>query len=118
EVSQLATSSKVASATQAATATYATGGKLIISVGDKDHELVIADGASLTDIRDAINERLSGGVGITANIITDGQGGSRLVLASETTGAGTDISVTGENDLARLNIDGGVANGAASVTTG
>lgn len=104
EVTQLATASKVASSAQTSS-TYAQGGKLTISVGSNTHALNIADGASLTDIRNAINEQL-GSAGISANIITDGQGGSRLVLASETTGAGTDISVEGEGDLAALNITG------------
>ena len=120
EVTQLATASKVASSAQTST-TYAQGGKLTISVGSNTHELNIADGASLTDIRNAINEQL-GSAGISANIITDGQGGSRLVLASETTGAGTDISVEGEGDLAALNItgtdalDGSDANSAGYIT--
>lgn len=123
EVTQLATASKVASSAQTSS-TYAQGGKLTISVGSDSsnaHELNIADGASLTDIRNAINERL-GSAGISANIITDGQGGSRLVLASETTGAGTDISVEGEGDLAALDItgtdalDGSDANSAGYIT--
>ena len=120
EVTQLATASKVASATQAST-TYATGGKLTVSVGSNDYSVSIDDGASLTDVRNAINDQLSG-AGISANIISDGNGGSRLVLASETTGAGTDISVVGENDLSALNIvgtdalDGAVPGSAGYIT--
>jgi flagellar hook-associated protein 2 len=104
EVTSLATASKVASAVQSP-ATYAAGGKLTISLGSTDYNLSIADGASLNDVRNAINDQL-GSSGISANIITDGSGGSRLVLSSEVTGTGTDISVTGENALAALNIVG------------
>ena len=104
EVLGLATASKVASAVQGDTS-YASAGKLTISVGSNDYNVNIADGARLADIRNAINEQLSG-AGISANILSDGSNGSRLVLASETTGTGTDISVVGENDLAALNIVG------------
>lgn len=117
EVTQLATASKVASAVQNST-TYASGGELTIRLGGTSHLLNIAENASLSDIRDAINKQLGSVPGISANILTDGSGGSRLVLSSEVTGAGTDISVSGEGDLARLNIDGSVANGAASVSSG
>lgn len=116
EVTQLATASKVASAIQSST-TYASGGKLTIKIGDNEHELSVAEGASLTDIRNAINDKLSGSAGISANIVTDGQGGSRLVLSSETTGEGADISVIGEGDLARLNISGSQQNGTTSNVT-
>lgn len=107
EVLGMATASKVASAVQGST-TYATAGKLTVSVGSNNYSVNIADGASLKDIRNAINDQLSG-AGISANIVSDGSGGSRLVLASETTGSGTDITVVGENDLAALNIDGTAA---------
>ena len=108
KVNNLATSSKVASAVQASTQ-FAQGGKLTISVGTATpYNVQIADNASLSDIRDAINGQL-GSNGISANIIQDSQG-SRLVLSSEVTGAGTDITVVGENSLARLNI-GGAASG-------
>lgn len=108
KVNNLATSSKVASAVQTSTQ-FAQGGKLTISVGAATpYNVQIADNASLSDIRDAINGQL-GSNGISANIIQDSQG-SRLVLSSEVTGAGTDITVVGENSLARLNI-GGAASG-------
>lgn len=120
EVTSLATASKVASAVQTSS-TYAAGGKLTISLGSTPYEVSIADGASLDDVRKAINSQL-GSSGISANILTDGSGGSRLVLSSEVTGAGTDISVTGENDLAALNIvgttalDGSDKNSAGYIT--
>lgn len=108
EVTQLASASKVASKVQTST-TYAQGGTLAVTVGSgSPYSVIIADGASLTDIRNAINEKLSS-AGISANIVTDGSGGSRLVLSSETTGTGADISVSGENSLAELNISGGTA---------
>lgn len=114
KVNNLATSSKVASAVQASTQ-FAQGGKLTISVGTATpYNVQIADNASLSDIRDAINGQL-GSNGISANIIQDSQG-SRLVLSSEVTGAGTDITVVGENSLARLNI-GGAASGLTQTTS-
>jgi flagellar hook-associated protein 2 len=114
KVNNLATSSKVASAVQASTQ-FAQGGKLTISVGTATpYNVQIADNASLSDIRDAINGQL-GSNGISANIIQDSQG-SRLVLSSEVTGAGTDITVVGEKSLARLNI-GGAASGLTQTTS-
>lgn len=104
EVEKLATASKVASKSLSTT-TFATGGKLSIDVGDNaTYSISVADGSSLTQIRDAINTQLSDSAGISANIITDSTG-SRLVLSSETTGTGTDLYVTGSGGLSDLNIN-------------
>ncbi len=107
DVEQLATSSKVATANLSggASTTFASGGTLSISVGENSsYNLDIKAGASLTDIRDAINSQLSASAGISANIITDSSG-SRLVLSSETTGEGTDLYVSGSGDLSALNVN-------------
>lgn len=107
EVTSLAKASKVATAVQSggSSTTYASGGTLTIDVGDnKDYTVDISAGASLADIRDAINAELSSSAGISANIVTDSNG-ARLVLSSETTGEGTDLYVTGTGDLSALNIN-------------
>lgn len=118
EVIELAKASKVVSAVQTST-TYASGGKLTITLGSgTPYELNIAKNATLSDIRDAINQDLGTAAGISANILTDGNGGSRLVLSSELTGDGIDISVEGEGDLAQLNIDGTEASATSSSGAG
>ncbi|WP_028240712.1 flagellar filament capping protein FliD [Stutzerimonas azotifigens] len=107
KVDQLASGSKVATAVVegGSSATFGAG-SLSISVGSGSYSVSVSEGASLTDIRNAINAKLSDSAGVTANIVTD-ESGSRLVLSSETTGEGADISVTGSNDsLAALNVDG------------
>lgn len=101
-VDKLATSSKVASQQFAGGATSAiSAGKLTISQGGKTYNLDVASGATLQSVRDQINKEM-GANGISANIVNE-VGGSRLVLSSTTTGANTDISVTG---IAELAIDG------------
>ncbi|GLO51602.1 flagellar hook-associated protein 2 [Pseudomonas putida] len=101
-VDKLATSSKVASQQFAGGATSAiSAGKLTISQGGKTYDLDVASGATLQSVRDQINKEMSAN-GISANIVNE-VGGSRLVLSSTTTGANTDISVTG---IAALAIDG------------
>jgi len=107
EVISLASSSKVASASLegGASTTFDSGGTLTIDVGgNASYEVQVAPGASLTEIRDAINSQLSATAGISANIITDASG-ARLVLSSEVTGEGTDLYVKGTGDLAALNIN-------------
>jgi len=94
EVTNLATGSKVASAAFAGGATSAIPtGTLKISQNGIDYPVTIASGATLQSTRDAINTTLQG-KGITANIVTDANG-SRLVIGSSVTGAGSDLSVSG-----------------------
>ncbi|HTN31742.1 MAG TPA: flagellar filament capping protein FliD [Pseudomonas sp.] len=109
KVDTLAAASKVASALQAggSTTQYASGGKLTIQVGagGAEHEVDVAANASLEQIRDSINGKLSGN-GISASIISDSSG-ARLVLSSSVSGAGNDITVTSTGtDLTVLDIDG------------
>ncbi|WJD68805.1 flagellar filament capping protein FliD [Pseudomonas asiatica] len=117
-VNQLATASKVASARQAGGAsTPITAGQMVISQGTsgKTYKVDIADGATLQSVRDQINKEL-GASGITANIINEDGGGSRLVLSSTTTGADTDLSVSG---IPELVINGGTkmsGDGAGFIT--
>ncbi|MEG0860219.1 MAG: flagellar filament capping protein FliD [Pseudomonas sp.] len=102
KVNQLATGSKVASQRFASGASTAIpAGDLTIGQGTNAYKIKVEDGATLQSVRDQINKELAG-KGISANIINE-EGGSRLVLSSTTTGAKTDISVSG---IPELEIDG------------
>jgi flagellar hook-associated protein 2 len=107
-VNNLATGSKVASAAFAGGASSAIPtGTLKISQNGIDYPVTIASGATLQSTRDAINTTLQG-KGISANIVTDANG-SRLVIGSTVTGAGSDLTVSG---IAGLEIDGTNSLGA------
>ncbi|NWD67785.1 flagellar filament capping protein FliD [Pseudomonas gingeri] len=102
-VSALATSSQIASASFSGGASSAIpSGTLTISQNGTNYNVTIPANATLQSTRDAINSSLSGN-GISANIVTDSSGASRLVFGSTTTGAGSDLSVSG---IAGLQIDG------------
>lgn len=105
-VSQLATGSKVASrlytTAEGGAATPIPKGDLTIEQNGKTYTVSIGDGATLQSVRDSINDALAVN-GISANIINEA-GGSRLVLGSTTTGAGSDIKVTG--GATGIDIDG------------
>ncbi|TRO07481.1 A-type flagellar hook-associated protein 2 [Ectopseudomonas mendocina] len=95
EVLSLAAASKISSGAVSggADTTFEQGGTLTIGRGDDSFTVDIAAGASLRDVRDAINEQLKE-QGISANIVSDPVAGtSRLVLASDKTGAGQDLSL-------------------------
>lgn len=100
QVFNLAQSSKVALRGQA-NATDAVGtGTLTITAGDTSVDIDITDANSnLAGIRDAINAK-SADSGISATVVSDpnGGGGSRLVLASNKSGTGNDISVAVTTD--------------------
>jgi flagellar hook-associated protein 2 len=104
KVTSLATASKVTSAAFAGGTTSAIpSGTMTISQKGVNYNLNVPDGSTLQSVRDAINADSSlKAAGLSANIITDSFG-SRLVLGSTTTGAGSDISVSG---IAGLEIDG------------
>lgn len=105
-VSQLATGSKVASrlytTAEGGAATPIPKGDLTIEQNGKTYTVSIGDGATLQSVRDSINDALAVN-GISANIINEA-GGSRLVLGSTTTGAGSDIKVIG--GTTGIDIDG------------
>jgi flagellar hook-associated protein 2 len=105
EVTQLATSSKIASGSVSgdSSATFAQGGTLSIARGSDSYSVSVADGGSLKDIRDSINSQLKSN-GISANIITDPTTNtSRLVLSSDKAGSGNDLQLTSsDNGLASL----------------
>ena len=102
EVTNIATASKVASKLFTSGASTAiSSGTLAITQGGKSYSVTVGSGATLSSVRDSINSSLSSS-GISANIVTDANG-SRLVLSSTTTGAGSDISASG---ISELTIDG------------
>lgn len=122
KVNQLATSSKVVTANVVSDTVFSAG-SLSISLGtDEPFTVDVAEGASLVEVRDAINAKLKDS-GITANVVSDPantEAGARLILSSTTTGMGKDISVTGSNaSLSLLAVDGTQqqANGAAGHIT-
>ncbi|UWF50889.1 flagellar filament capping protein FliD [Pseudomonas sp. N3-W] len=115
-VTKLATGSKVATAAFSGGASSAIPtGTLTISQNGIAYPVTVAAGATLQSTRDAINSTLQT-KGITANIVTDANG-SRLVVGSTTTGAGSDISMSG---IAGLEVNGatqmdGTATGAGYI---
>ncbi|RON79878.1 flagellar filament capping protein FliD [Pseudomonas fluorescens] len=109
-VNNLATGSKVASAAFAGGAASAIpSGTLKISQNGIDYNVEIPANATLQSTRDAINTAQASN-GISANIVTDSSGSSRLVLSSNKTGAGMDLQVSG---IAGLEIDGTQKMGAS-----
>jgi flagellar hook-associated protein 2 len=109
-VSQLATGSKIASASFAGGAASAIpSGTLKISQNGTDYNVDIPANATLQTTRDAIN-KAQGANGISANIVTDSTGASRLVISSSKTGEGSDLKVSG---IAGLEIDGTQEMGAS-----
>lgn len=85
----------------------ASGGTLSFAAGpDKAFDLTLDAGATLSDLRDAINDSDSN-FGVTANIINTGSE-AKLVLTSTVTGTGNDLVIT--NDNAELDNVSTVAN--------
>ena len=121
-VERLASSSKVTTAALDKDFKATEAGSLTVKLGGDDESPVsvnIAEGASLIEIRDALNEQLKD-KGITANIINNpSTGQSQLVLSGKETGSGKDIIVTGAGgNLDALNVDGSVMAQAAVAATG
>ncbi|MFC5696472.1 flagellar filament capping protein FliD [Pseudomonas sp. GCM10022186] len=128
KVSQLATGSKVGTAALASdykvpTNADANGiaGKLTVKVGASDTgtEVEIAEGATLTEVRDAINIQLKE-KGVTANLVSNpSDGTTRLVLSSSKSGAGNDVQITSSDpDLASLTIGSGTLSSADPASSG
>lgn len=84
----------------------ASGGTLSFTAGDKSFDLNLDAGATLADLRDAINDS-DANFGVTANIINTGSE-SKLVLTSSVSGTGNDLVIT--NDNAELDNVSTVAN--------
>ncbi|WP_370317405.1 flagellar filament capping protein FliD [Pseudoalteromonas sp.] len=88
----------------------ASGGTLSFAAGDKSFDLTLDAGATLADLRDAINDS-DDNFGVTANIINTGTE-SKLVLTSNVSGAGNDLVIT--NDIAELDNVSTLANDGVS----
>jgi len=113
KVSNLATSSKVATAAFAGGAsTSIPEGTLNITQNGTSVPVSIPAGATLQSVRDAINTQ-QGANGFSANIVTDSFG-SRLVMGSSATGAGSDITLSG---ITGLEITAGQKMGATPTDT-
>jgi len=88
----------------------ASGGNLSFSAGAKSFNLNVAGGTTLTQLRDAINADTNN-FGVSASIINTGTE-ARLVLSSNVTGAGNDLTITGDSaefDAVTTTAFGGVA---------
>ncbi|MCG9709084.1 flagellar filament capping protein FliD [Pseudoalteromonas sp. Isolate3] len=97
----------------------ASGGTLSFAAGDKSFDLSLDAGATLADLRDAINDS-DDNFGVTANIINTGTE-SKLVLTSNVSGTGNDLVIT--NDTAELDnvstlANDGVTAGGIAIAAG
>jgi len=113
EVVQLAQGSRAVSNTGFTASTdvvTATGGTLSFSAGSSSFDVVLDAGATLEDVRNAINDENSN-FGVVANIINTGSE-SKLVLTSNKTGTGNDLVVS--NNTAELDAVSTVANGGGA----
>jgi len=102
-VDNLATASKVTTAVNAEGAsgkanTTDEDQTLTINQSGKSYDVVIPGGATLQQVRESINTQLSS-QGISANVLSDSNG-ARLVLTSTNMGEGTDITLSGDSQLA------------------
>ena len=102
DVTKLATASKVTSKVfEGGTSSVVNSGTepttLTISQSGNDYNVSVPAGATLQQTREAINNQLQS-KGISANVLTDANG-SRLVIGSQTTGKGTDITISGDSEL-------------------
>ncbi len=118
EVTQLATASKVTSKVfEGGSSAVVNAGNeattLTISQSDNDYNVSIPAGATMQQTREAINTQLQS-KGISANVLTDAKG-SRLVISSQTTGKGTDITLGGDSELSS-GFDAGKAPANAQYT--
>lgn len=114
EIVQLATAHKLASGTFASGASSVVGtGTLTLAVGAESFDVVIDDANNtLAGIRDAINGA-EGNIGVRATLIAT-NGGSRLILTSNETGAANAVRVIqagGDGGLAQLVYDPPNASG-------
>ncbi|MCF7514986.1 flagellar filament capping protein FliD [Pseudoalteromonas sp. L23] len=117
-VKQLAEGSRVISADAAFDSSdavvSASGGTLTFGAGaDKSFTLDVTAGMTLAELRDAINASDSN-FGVTANIVNTGDTsvGSKLVLTSNVTGDGNNLTIT--SDTAELDAISTTANGGGT----
>lgn len=103
KVDNLATASKVTTAVNVDGASGKANSTdedqtLTINQSGKSYDVVIPGGATLQQVRESINAQLSS-QGISANVLSDSNG-ARLVLTSTNMGEGTDITLSGDSQLA------------------
>lgn len=114
-VSNLATSSSVATASFADGSTSAIpSGDLTLTQNGIDTKITIPTGATLSSVATLVNAQSSTS-NISANIITD-DNGSRLVFSSTVTGAGTDITAASDT-VSGFNITAGTQLDTTSTTS-
>ncbi|GAA6203411.1 flagellar filament capping protein FliD [Thalassotalea sp. SU-HH00458] len=91
----------------------ASGGTLTLTAGANTFDVTLAAGATLEDLRTAINEHADN-FGLSANIINTGGATplSKLVITSSETGTGNDLVIT--NNTAELDKVSTVANGGGN----
>ncbi|WP_313339586.1 flagellar filament capping protein FliD [Stutzerimonas nitrititolerans] len=106
KVEQLATGSKTATKALEGGFTTSAAGTLTVKVGSgEDINVEIEEGASLTQVKDALNAALKDS-GVSANLLTDpSTGKTRLVMSSGNTGEGKDVSITASGGLEAFTID-------------
>lgn len=118
-VTQLAKGSRAVSAagstfTSATDVVSASGGQLTLAAGSKTFNVAIAAGSTLEQVRQAINNSKTN-FGVSVNIVNTGTE-SKLVVTSNVTGDGNDLTITGDNaDFDRISTQafGGGAGGLA-----
>ncbi|WP_416426097.1 flagellar filament capping protein FliD [Pseudomonas sp. App30] len=114
-VTQLATASKVTTAAvSGGSSTVMNTAATTLSITQANgtsYSVSLAANTSLSGVRDAINTQLQSD-GVTANLVTDSTGASRLVLSSTTTGANTGLSMSGIDALAIDGTQAGSSTGA------
>ncbi|VVO04783.1 flagellar filament capping protein FliD [Pseudomonas fluorescens] len=103
-VQDLATSSKVTSkvfqgGASGVANTSDEAQTLTITQSGKSYDVSVPGGATLQQVRESINTQLSA-QGISANVLSDSNG-SRLVIGSSNSGAGTNITLSGNSELAQ-----------------
>ena len=76
----------------------ASGGKLTIAAGSKSFEVDVAAGATLEEVRAAINNSADN-FGVSVNIINTGGATpeAKLVISSNVSGTGNDLTITNDN---------------------
>ncbi|HCJ29899.1 MAG TPA: A-type flagellar hook-associated protein 2 [Pseudomonas sp.] len=107
KIEQLASGSKTASKVLGSAFTAGAGGSLNIRLGAEGSvtEVKIEPGATLSEIRDALNTQLKD-TGITADLVTNpSDGKTRLAMTSTSTGIGKDVQISSDAaDLQGLTI--------------
>jgi flagellar hook-associated protein 2 len=109
-VDQLAQAQKLTSTQFSNGTVFANGGTLTLTTTDpKDStktiqtDISIAAGATLDDVKKAINDKK---LGVNAGIISDGKGNQYLTLSSSQTGSNGKFSISGTGDMAQFATDG------------